>query len=56
MRMSGEVEIAMTYGYGDQGKKDSPVFFYTVIADYSLISRLINVAYSSSDTVRPHRI
>lgn len=51
MRMSREVEITVTYVYGDQGKNDSLVLFYRVAADYSLISHLINVTYSSSDTV-----
>lgn len=57
MRMSRGVKITVTYGSGDQGKNDSTVLFYRAMADYSLISRLVNVVtYSSSDTVRPQRI
>lgn len=55
--MSREVKITMTYGFGDQGKNDSTMLFYRAIADYSLMSRLMNfVTYSSSDTVRPQSI
>lgn len=57
MKMSREVKIIMTYGFGDQGKNDATMLFYRAIADYSLISRLMNlVIYSSSDTVRPESI
>lgn len=57
MGMSREVKITLTYGFGDQGKNGSTVLFYRVIADYSLISRLMNVVtYSSSVTVCPESI
>lgn len=56
MRMSREVEITVTYGFGDHGENDSTVLFYRAMADYSLISRLMNVTYSSLDTVRPQSI
>lgn len=57
MRMSREVKITMMYGFGDQGKNYSTMLFYRVIADYSLISRLMNViTYSSSDTISPKSI
>lgn len=55
--MSIDVKITVVYGFGDQSKNDSTVLFYRVIADYSLISRLMNVVtYSSSDTIHPQSI
>ncbi len=57
MRMSRGVKITMTYGSGDQGKNDFTVLFYRALADYSLISRHMNVvAYLSLDSVRPRSI
>lgn len=48
--MSQEVEITMTYGFRDQGKNDFAVLFYRPLADYSLISRHVNVVtYPSLD-------
>lgn len=52
VRMNKEVKITMMYGFGDQGKNDSMVLFYRAMADYSLISHLMNVVtYSSWDTI-----